>query len=310
MFIEMDPPDHTRLRRKLTAVFTVKRMKQLEPRIEQIVEERLDALAAAPQPADLVLEFALPVPSLLICELLGVPYEQRERFETDAAVIFTTDPGAGAKEAAFGRLYVFLSELAAGKRANPEDDLLSDLAADTELAEDEVAGMAMLLLIAGHETTAKMIGLGTMALLENRDQWELLRERPELMAGGVEELLRYLTIIHTGIIRQVKTDFEFEGHQLKANEYVTVSVQTANRDEAHFIEPDKLDVTGDAKGHLTFGHGIHQCLGQQLARLEMRIAFARLIARFPGLRLAVPVEEVPLRTDQNFYGVAALPVTW
>ena len=196
------------------------------------------------------------------------------------------------------------------KRAAPTDDLLSDLAADAELADEEVAGMAILLLVAGHETTAKMLALGTMALLENRDQWDLLRERPELIAGGVEELLRYLTIIHTGLIRQAKTDFEFEGHQIKARDYVTVSVQTANRDEAHFIEPDKLDVTGDAKGHLTFGHGVHQCLGQQLARMEMRIAFSRLIARFPDLRLAVPAGEVPLVTGQSFYGVAELPVTW
>jgi cytochrome P450 len=310
MFIEMDPPDHTRLRRKLTGVFTVRRMKQLEPRIAQHVEDRLDALAAGPNPADLVKEFAVPVPSLMICELLGVPYDQRERFEADSAAMFTLDAGAEAKTAAIGRLFAFIGELAAAKRAEPTDDLLADLAADPDLSEEEVAGMAILLLIAGHETTAKMLALGTMALLENRDQWDLLRDRPELMAGGVEELLRYLTIIHTGIIRQVKTDFEFEGHQIRAGEYVTVSVQTANRDEAHFIEPDKLDVTADAKGHLTFGHGVHQCLGQQLARIEMRIAFSRLIARFPDLRLAVPAAEVPMVTGQNFYGVAALPVTW
>jgi cytochrome P450 len=310
MFIEMDPPDHTRLRRKLTGVFTVKRMKALEPRIAEHVEDRLDALAAGTRPADLVREFAVPVPSMMICELLGVPYDQRERFEADSRAIFTTDETGAGKEAAIGRLFGFVGELVAAKRRAPTDDLLSDLAADTELADEEVAGMAILLLVAGHETTAKMLGLGTMALLENRDQWDLLRERPELIAGGVEELLRYLTIIHTGLIRQAKTDFEFEGHQIKAREYVTVSVQTANRDEAHFIEPGKLDVTGDAKGHLTFGHGVHQCLGQQLARMEMRIAFSRLIARFPGLRLAVPADEVPLVTGQSFYGVAELPVTW
>lgn len=310
MFIELDPPDHTRLRRKLTGVFTVKRMKELEPRIAQHVEDRLDALAAGPRPVDLVEAFAVPVPSLMICELLGVPYDQRERFEADARAIFTTDETGAGKEAAIGRLFAFIGELVAAKRAAPTDDLLSDLAADDELDDNEVAGMAILLLVAGHETTAKMLALGTMALLENRDQWDLLRERPELMAGGVEELLRYLTIIHTGLIRQVKEDFEFEGHQIKAREYVTVSVQTANRDEAHFIEPDKLDVTGDAKGHLTFGHGVHQCLGQQLARMEMRIAFSGLIDRFPGLRLAVPVHEVPLVTGQSFYGVGELPVTW
>lgn len=310
MFIEMDPPHHTRLRRKLTGVFTVRRMQQLEPRIAQHVDDRLDALAAGPRPADLVREFAVPVPSMMICELLGVPYERRERFEADTAAIFTLDAGAEAKGEAVNRLYAFLGELAAAKRDTPTDDLLSDLAADPDLADEEVAGLAVLLLVAGHETTAKMLALGTLALLEHRDQWELLRERPELMAGAVEELLRYLSIIHTGIIRQVKADFEFEGHRLKAREYVTVSVQTANRDEAHFIEPDELDVTGDGRGHLTFGHGVHQCLGQQLARMEMRIAFSRLIARFPGLRPAVPLEEVPLVTGQNFYGVAELPVTW
>ncbi|SDD55227.1 cytochrome P450 [Glycomyces harbinensis] len=310
MFIEMDPPDHTRLRRKLTGVFTVKRMKALEPRIERHVQDRLDALAAGPRPADLVAQFAVPVPSMMICELLGVPYERRDRFEADSRALFTIDAGAGAKEAAMNALFAFLGELAAAKRAAPTDDLLSDLAADPDLSEAEVAGMAALLLIAGHETTAKMLALGTMALLENRDQWDLLRGRPDLMAGAVEELLRYLTIIHTGLIRQVKTDFEFEGHQIKAREYVTVSVQTANRDEAHFIEPDRLDVTADAKGHLTFGHGVHQCLGQQLARMEMRIAFAGLIGRLPGLRLAVPAHEVPLVTGQSFYGVAELPVTW
>ncbi|MBO3734675.1 cytochrome P450 [Glycomyces niveus] len=310
MFIEMDPPDHTRLRRKLTGVFTVKRMKQLEPRIAEHVNERLDALAAGPRPADLVREFAVPVPAMMICELLGVPYGQRERFEADARAIFTTDETGEGKQRAMLNLFAFIGELVAAKRADPTDDLLSDLAADADLTDEEVAGMAILLLVAGHETTAKMLALGTMALLENRDQWDLLRERPELMAGGVEELLRYLTIIHTGLIRQVKEDFEFEGHQIKAREYVTVYVQTANRDEAHFIEPEKLDVTGDAKGHLTFGHGVHQCLGQQLARMEMRIAFAGLIERFPGLRLAVPAAEVPLVTGQSFYGVAELPVTW
>jgi cytochrome P450 len=309
-FVDMDPPDHTRLRRKVTGVFTVKRMKQLEPRIAKHVEDALDALAAGPDPADLVTAFALPVPSLMICEMLGVPYAQRDRFEADTATMFTMDNEAEEKAAAGQRLFGFLAELVQAKRAAPTDDLLSDLAADPDLAEGEVTGMALLLLVAGHETTAKMLALGTMALLENRDQWDLLRDRPELMTGGVEELLRYLTIIHTGIMRQVKADMEFEGHLIKAGEYVTVSVQTANRDEAHFIAPEKLDVTGDAKGHLSFGHGIHQCLGQQLARLEMRIAFSRLIARFPDLRLAVPVDEVPLVTGQNFYGVAALPVTW
>ncbi len=310
MFIELDGPDHTRLRRKLTGVFTVRRMKQLEPRIAELVDERLDALAADGAPADLVAEFALPVPSLVICELLGVPYADRDRFLADSSTLLTMSATIEEKSRAQQSIFGYLTELVLAKRAEPTDDLLSDLAADAELADEEVIGMAALLLIAGHETTAKMIGLGTLALLENRDQWDLLRERPELTAGGVEELLRYVGVIHTGIIRQAGEDLEFEGELIKAGEYVTVSVQTANRDEEHFADPDTFDVTNETRGHLTFGHGVHQCLGQQLARIEMRIAFGRLITRFPGLRLAVPASQVPLRTDQNFYGVTELPVTW
>nr|BFF25561.1 cytochrome P450 [Glycomyces mayteni] len=310
MFIEMDGADHTRLRRKLTGVFTVRRMRLLEPRVAEIVEERLDALEAAGGGADLVAEFALPVPALVISELLGVPRADQDRFTGDAATVMTMTVSAEEKAAASERIMAFIAALAASKRAEPQDDLLSDLAADEDLSEAEVIGIAMLLLVAGHETTAKMIGLGTMALLENRDQWDLLRERPELMANGVEELLRYIGVIHTGIIRQAAEDFEFEGEQIKAGEYMTVSVQTANRDPEQFAEPDVFDVAGNAKGHMTFGHGVHQCLGQQLARVEMRIAFQRLIARLPGLRLAVPAAQVPMRTDQNFYGVSELPVTW
>ncbi|GAB3741571.1 cytochrome P450 [Microlunatus parietis] len=310
MFIEMDGPAHSRLRRKLTGVFTVRRMRQLEPRIAEIVGARLDAIEAAGPPADLVAEFALPVPSLVICELLGVPYADRDRFTTDAATFMTMSSTAEEKALAQQNLFAFLAELVVAKQSAPTDDLLSDLAVDQELATDEVIGIAVLLLVAGHETTAKMIGLGTLALLENRDQWDLLREQPELIATGVEELLRYVGVIHTGIIRQADVDVELDGELIKAGEYVTVSVQTANRDEAHFADPDRFDVTNQTRGHLTFGHGVHQCLGQQLARVELRIALGRLIERFPELRLAVPASQVPLRTDQNFYGAAELPVAW
>ncbi len=310
MFIELDGPDHSRLRRKLTGVFTVRRMRQLEPLIADLVDARLAALEAAGGPADLVAEFALPVPSLVICELLGVPYADRDRFLADSSTLLTMSASLEEKGLAQQRIFGYLGELVAAKQAAPTDDLLSDLAADDDLTLEEMIGLGALLLIAGHETTAKMIGLGALALLENRDQWDLLRDRPELMAGGVEELLRYVGVIHTGIIRQAREDIGFEGELIKTGEYLTVSVQTANRDEEHFADPDTFDVTNETRGHLTFGHGVHQCLGQQLARIEMRIAFERLIRRFPGLRLAVPASQVPLRTDQNFYGVTELPVTW
>ncbi|RRR98235.1 cytochrome P450 [Glycomyces terrestris] len=310
MFIDMDGAEHTRLRRKLTGAFTVRRTRQLEPRIGEIAAARIDALEAAGPGADLVAGFALPVPSLVICELLGVPYEDRDRFLADSSTLLTMSAEGEERAEANRRLFGYLAGLAAARRAEPQDDLLSDLAADDELSEEEVVGMAVLLLVAGHETTAKMLGLGTMALLENRDQWDLLRERPELIANGVEELLRYVGLVHTGIVRQAGEDFEFEGERIRAGEFMTVSVQTANRDGEHFESPDVFDVSRDARGHMTFGHGVHQCLGQQLARVEMRIAFEHLLRRLPGLRLAVPAAQVPLRTDQNFYGVSELPVTW
>jgi cytochrome P450 len=309
VFVAMDPPDHTRLRRRLTGAFTVKRMKQLEEHISDIVERQLDTLAGLAPPVDLVTEFALPVPSLVICELLGVPYADRETFQANSAQFLVKDQKLEDKMAAVGALTGYLAELVMAKRAEPGEDILSDLARQDDLSVEELVGMAFLLLLAGHETTANLLALGTFALLEHPEQLAELRADPELMPNAVEELLRYLSIADI-FYRYATEDLELGGETIGKGSTVVVSLLAANHDPARFDNPDTLDVHRNARGHLSFGHGIHQCLGQQLARIEMRAGFAGLLRRFPTLRLAVPAGEVRLKTDMNIYGVHELPVTW
>ncbi|AQZ64863.1 putative cytochrome P450 hydroxylase [[Actinomadura] parvosata subsp. kistnae] len=309
-FLRMDAPEHTRYRKLLTGQFTVRRMKMLEPRIQEITETCLDAMEAAGPPVDLVQEFALPIPSLVICELLGVPYEDRDRFQADSKLLVNLETKVDDAVAALGRVSAYLHGLIQRKRKEPADDLLSGLLESGELADDELTGVGVLLLIAGHETTANMLGLGTYALLTNPAQLAAMRDDPSVVENGVEELLRYLTIIHLGPIRTALEDVEIEGVTIKAGESVTIHLPAANRDASRFPDAERLDVTRPAGGHLTFGHGIHQCLGQQLARAEMRIAYPALLRRLPGLRLAVTPEEVPMRSDMTIYGVHRLPVTW
>ncbi len=309
VFIAMDPPDHTRLRRMLTGAFTVKRMNQLEAHIVDIVERRLDEMASLAPPVDLVQEFALPVPSLVICELLGVPYSDREGFQRDSAQFLVKDQPIEEKIAAYTGLTTFLAELVTSKRAAPDEDILSDLARNDDLTIEELTGIAFLLLLAGHETTANMLALGTFALLEHPEQMAALRADPDLMPGAVEELLRYLSIADI-FYRYATEDIELGGETIGKGSTVLVSLLAANHDPLRFDDPDTLDVHRNARGHLSFGHGIHQCLGQQLARLEMRAGFAGLLRRFPTLQLAIPAGDVRLKTDMNIYGVHDLPVTW
>ncbi|SEL22801.1 cytochrome P450 [Nonomuraea pusilla] len=309
-FLRTDPPEHTRYRKLLTGQFTVRRMKLLEPRIEEITASALDALEAAGPPADLVQDFALPIPSLVICELLGVPYEDRARFQDDSKILVNLETGAEEAIAAIGRVFAYLHDLIGRKREHPADDLISGLIEGGELKDDELAGVSFLLLVAGHETTANMLALGTYTLLTNPGQLAVMRGDPGAVENAVEELLRYLTIVHLGPIRTAIEDVEIDGHLVRAGESVTLHLPAANRDPDRFPGGDTLDLTRPAGGHLSFGHGIHQCLGQQLARVEMRIAYPALLRRLPGLRLAVPPEEVPMRSDMSIYGVHRLPVTW
>ncbi|MEU8682321.1 cytochrome P450 [Streptomyces sp. NPDC048611] len=309
LFVAMDPPDHTRLRRMLTGAFTVRRMKQLEQHITDIVERQLDELARLAPPVDLVREFALPVPSLVICELLGVPYADRETFQVNSARFLVKDQPLDEKLAAYGAMTTYLAELVTHKRTDPGEDILSDLARRDDLSIEELTGIAFLLLLAGHETTANMLALGTFALLEHPEQLDRLRADPDLLPGAVEELMRYLSVADI-FFRYATEDIELGGETIGKGSTVVVSLLAANRDPRRFDDPDALDVRRKARGHLSFGHGIHQCLGQQLARIEMRAGFEGLLRRFPTLELAVPADEVRLRTDMNIYGVHELPVTW
>lgn len=309
-FLFMDPPDHTRFRRLLTRHFTMHRMRGLEPRIRRIVDDHLDAMEQAGPPADLVREFAVPIPSLAVCELLGVPYSDREQFQRHAAAPFDLDASDEQASASLKFMDLYFAELIARKQLQPADDLISALVTGGELGDDEIAGVGMLLLLGGHDTTMNMLALGTFALLQHPDQVDALRDGALSIDTATEELLRYLTISQYGLQRTALQDIELDGHLIKAGETITISLPAANRDPARFDNPDVLDLSRESSGHLAFGHGFHQCIGQHLARIEMRVAFPALFRRFPKLRLAVPPEDVPLRADMVVYGVHQLPVTW
>ncbi|GAA1912186.1 cytochrome P450 [Streptantibioticus ferralitis] len=312
--IGMDPPEHTRYRRLVTRWFTVRRMRELAPRIDRIVADHLAAMDRTGPPVDLVGEFARPIPSLVICELLGVPYGDRTDFQRWTAALFRLDEPKESVFAARDALWEYVRELVVAKRRQPDEALLSQLIHSEDpsagLTDQELTGVGQLLLIAGHETTANMLALGTFALLCHPEQSRILRERPDLVDNAVEELLRYLTIVQFGIVRVAREDVEVAGVRVRAGETVVASIAAANRDPAQFPEPDELDITRSAAHHIAFGHGVHQCLGQQLARMEMRTAYPALFGRFPALRLAVPADQVPLRDDMFIYGVHRLPVTW
>ncbi|MEJ3742516.1 cytochrome P450 [Actinomycetes bacterium KLBMP 9797] len=310
MFVSMDPPDHTRYRRLLAGQFTAKRMRQLGPRIEQVVRERLEAMERLGPVVDLVQVWAFPIPQLVICEILGVPFAERERFQHDTEIIVTLDSTAQQVAEAHARVGMFMQELITAKRARPTDDLLSGLAIGGQLTDEELTTIASLLLFAGFETTAQMLALGVFALLQHPTQAQALRDDDALVDNAVEELMRYLSVIQFGLVRAATEDLELDGVQIRAGEVVTCSVPMVNRDPAQFPDPDVLDLHRSATGHIGFGYGLHQCLGAQLARMEMRTAYPKLLRRFPTLRLAVPVDQVPMRDGMTVYGVHSLPVTW
>ncbi|MHA6619373.1 cytochrome P450 [Pseudonocardia sp. DLS-67] len=305
-----DPPDHTRLRRMLTPEFTVRRMRRLEPRIREIVDEHLHAIERPGPPADLVAEFALPVPSLVICELLGVPYTDRAAFQDRTTR--QLDLGLPIEE----RIRVgeesraYMAELVARAQADPGEDMLGMLVREhgDDLTTDELIGIASLLLIAGHETTANMLGLGTLALLRHPDQLAIVRDEPDRVDAAVEELLRWLTIVHSGTAKVATVDTEIAGQPIAAGEIVMCALPTANRDPELRTDPERLDVTRGGAGHVAFGHGIHHCLGAPLARMEMKIGFPALLQRFPGLAEVPGTAE--FRSFHVIYGLTSLQVTW
>ena len=308
----VDPPEHTRLRRMLTPEFTVRRMRRLEPRIVQIVDDHLDAMEKAGPPSDLVADFALPIPSLVICELLGVPYADRESFQQRTSKLLDISLPMDERLELGRESREYMADLVARAQAAPGEDMLGMLVRDhgDDLSTDELIGIAGLLLIAGHETTSNMLGLGALALLRHPEQLALVRDDPAAVAPAVEELLRFLGIVHSGIPRTTTRDVEVGGIAIPADSLVILALATANRDPRFLADGDRLDVTRDAAGHVAFGHGVHHCLGAPLARMEMRIAFPALLRRFPRLALAVPFDEVEFRAFHFIYGLRSLPLTW
>ncbi|MGQ0775436.1 MAG: cytochrome P450 family protein [Pseudonocardiales bacterium] len=310
--LNRDPPDHTRLRRLVTAAFTRRRIDELAPRIQQITDELLDALADVAQ-ADLIASFAYPLPITVICELLGIPVQRRTEFQTWSATLVTgTMADRGEFTAAATTMASYLRELIATKRADPADDLLSALVAVREGADrlraDELTSMVFLLLVAGHETTVNLIGNGVLALLTHPEQLALLRAQPHRLPAAVEELLRFDGPVQMATFRVTSEPVEIGGVTIPAGQIVIAGLLAANRDPAHLPDPDKLDLTREDTSHLAFGHGIHHCLGAPLARLEGRIALGTLLAHFPQLRLAVPPEQLIWRPGLLMNGLTALPV--
>ncbi|GAB3442931.1 cytochrome P450 [Streptomonospora sediminis] len=309
-FVEMDPPDHTRLRRLLAAQFTMRRINELEPKIAEITENHLDEMARQGPPADLVSAFALPIPLLNICELIGVPYADRRLFMEWQTTALSLDTENKKSEEAIGQIRQYICDLAVRKRDEPDDDLISGLAANPELSDLELGNIGTMLLMAGHETTTGMLSFGALALLSHPEQLAKLRNDPSLIDGAVEELMRFLSVAHIGPNRSALEDVEVDGTLISKGETVTLSLPAINRDPEQFEDPDTLDITKSARGHLAFGHGIHQCLGNNLSRVEQRVGFSALLRRFPDIELTVPLEQVPMRDERVFYGVDELWVTW
>ncbi|MER6997707.1 cytochrome P450 [Streptomyces sp. NPDC000410] len=308
-FLLMDEPQHGRYRKPLVGKFTARRMRLLTERIEQITTDCLDAMEEAGPSADLVTAFAKPIPTMVICELLGVPYEDRDSFQEQIDKFMNGETSDEDLIAAYTATQNYLAQLVAAKRAKPTDDVLSELT-DSDLTDEELQGISLILLAAGFDTTANMLSLGAFALLQNPAQLAALRADPTLTDRAVEELLRYLSVAKS-FMRTALVDVEVGGQTIEAGTTVVLSYNTANRDPERFADPHVLDLRRESGGHLAFGHGIHLCLGAQLARVEMRVAFSALLGRFPTLRLAVPAEDVALRPETaDIYGVKSLPVTW
>lgn len=317
-FIRMDPPDHTRMRRMLTSEFTLQRVQDMRPMIESILNTLIDGLLAGPQPADIVTRLALPLPSSAMSQLLGVPYEDHDFFEECGArkTDLSLPPGEAIR--AGKQLREYIRGLIATKNAEPEppDDVIGRLIASQIrpglLSEHEALAMLELILVAGHETTAHSIGLGLVLLLQDRTLFEALVETDdrEFVRRNVEEVLRYTSVVQYMCGRIATADVEHDGHLIRKGDGILPMVNQANRDPSRFADPDRFDPSRESKPHVAFGFGVHQCLGQALARLELECVFSMLPKRIPTLRLAVPVSELQFRGMAITYGAEHVPVAW
>lgn len=313
----MDDEEHKRLRAFVGKAFSTRRVEGLRPRAQEVTAGLLDAIEAAGPPADLVESLALPLPIAMICELLGVPFADRDTFRGWSDKFMSDGLAAdGSLEevfTAFTSLSAYLSNLVDERRAAPRDDLLSALVQADDgvdrLMQQEIVSLSVGLLVGGFETTAHMIGKSVLCLLTDRDAWERLREDPALVPGAVEELLRHISLATgTSLPWCAREQVELSGARIEVGDYVMPATGSANRDEAYFKEPDQLDIERKPNPHLAFGHGAHFCIGAGLARMEMQCAIEGLVTRFPDLSLAVPADEVPWRVGSAVWGLAELPV--
>ncbi|MCG2623445.1 cytochrome P450 [Arthrobacter sp. I2-34] len=313
--VTVDEPLHSQIRRRATYAFTGKRVEALRESTQQLVDSLIDDMLAKGGPLDLVTEFALVIPSTIISGILGVPAEDHQHFHELTNKIFTLTNGPEGVAAGRLGLEAYIRELVLLKVQEPKDDLISRYVTEYlntgELELEEVVTQIRTLLIAGHETTSSMIALGAAFLMEHPQYREQLRQGDDkIAAGAVEEMLRYLNIMHRGLVRMALEDVEIEGKLIKKGEGVLCALNSANRDAEVFAKPDELDFENPNRNHVAFGFGIHQCLGQGLARMEMQVAFKTLFTRIPDLKIAIPLSEVPFKTDVTVYGVHCLPVTW
>jgi len=313
-FLRLDNPEHDRLRRMVTKEFTVKKVNALRPMIQQTVDRLLQEYSGQPQGADFIEHVAAPLPTEIISHLLGVPYEDHEFFHRATKIQFGTKSTPADVRASIKELFDYLDQLITAKAANPQDDVISRLVQEQlepgHVDRETLINIIRLLLSAGHQTTQAMTAMGVLTLLQHPDQLALIKADPEMVPHAVEELLRYTTPLHIGARRVALADVDVNGHLVKKGEGVICSTPAANRDEQLFPNPDQFDVTRNASRHVAFGYGIHQCLGQVLARAELQIVYSSVFNRFPKLRLAIPFEQLRFRHEMFVYGVHELPLAW
>jgi cytochrome P450 len=315
MFARVDDPEHNRLRRMMTRDFTFRRCEAMRPQIQELVDHHIDQMIASGPPADLVDDFALPVPSLVIALLLGVLPEDLELFQHNSTVGLQTNTTDEQKAQAFAEMYGHIQGLVSRREHDPGDDLISRLVTDYVMAGQltrETAAMdGVVMMLAGHETSANMISLGTVALLEYPDIFRRLGQTDDqaVIANIVEELMRYLSIVHSQVDRVAIEDFELGGQPIRAGDMVLMNIPAGNWDPEFVENPETLDADRNTRGHLGFGYGVHQCIGQNLARVEMQVAFATLARRLPGLKLAVSPDGLKFK-EADIYGMKELPVSW
>jgi cytochrome P450 len=311
-FVRTDPPEHTGYRRMLAGEFTRARAEAMRPTIEAVADSLLTDLLARPRPADLVEAFAVPLPALVTCRLLGLPQRDYRFFESRTRTLLRRTTTLADTEAAMGELHAYLDALVDRKLTSPADDLLSRLVtgplSDGRITREQLLTTCLLLLNAAHETTSNMISLGTLALLSHPDQLAALREDRGLLPGAVEELLRYLTIADITATRIAIDDLEIARTRIRAGDGIIVLLGSADRDEQAYPQADRLDLRRSGPPHLAFGHGIHQCIGRHLARVELEVAFDALLTRAPELRVALPPDDLPYTLDGQVFGLAALPL--